>query len=171
MKRRPQLPARKQPTPPELIEALLGLIESKFYRGFPVPFAKDKQRLLQWVVLWPATWFNEKRAPIAANRYREIMFKIILDAAAHAVVEKIKYLPAWLSETVQSHFRMHGEEYYEEAKSIRAVVENALLVAGQRVEPALDVSKDLMAARALLRAAKGQTKPKKALVKEQLTLL
>lgn len=171
MRRRPSLPARKQPTTPEILESLLSILESKFYRGYAVNFAKDRRRLLDWVILWPAQWLNERSVTVSADRYREILKAILIDAAAHAQLDKINYLPAYLAKTIQAHFAHHGDEIYEEAKAIRNMVENAISIAGRQPQAAPDIAQELTKAKHLLRAARGQTKLKKTAVKEQLSLL
>lgn len=60
---------------------------------------------------------------------------------------------------LQSHFRMHGEEYYEEAKSVRAVVEQTLLMTGQmRSQNVPDPVRDLALARQLIAGSKPKAK-------------
>ncbi len=144
-------PRPKQQTSKEILDSLLDLIRRKFYPGEPGEFAKDRRRLLQWVVLWPAReWFAEKAVAVPGERYREILSRIIIEAAAHQAQE-IKYRPAWLARTVQSHFAVHGEEIYQEAKSARTLAEHALLTLGKLPVQAQDRTvSDFTAASVLL---------------------
>jgi hypothetical protein len=72
MKRR-QAPARRQETPQELRDHCLDFLRRKFYPNHAVNFAKDRPRLLAWVVLWPAKWFNEKGVTVSyLNRRRSL---------------------------------------------------------------------------------------------------
>lgn len=120
-----------QQTPKEVLEALLGLVQRKFYAGDAVNFAKDKKRILQWALLWPAReWFKPKSVSLPAARYQEILTKVIMEATIYQA-EKINYRPAWLARVIQSHFAMHGDEIYEEGKAVRNVAENALLALGK----------------------------------------
>lgn len=123
----------KQPTSEELIESCLNLIRSKFYGKSPQEdraFSQDRTRLLKWVVLFPAAWLDERRVTIHGDKYREIFMKVFLQAAGH-VETKVRYRPAYLRQVIESHFAMHGEEYYEEAKSVRTLADQTLLLVGK----------------------------------------
>lgn len=170
MRPRPQRPApsRKQPTPIELRDALLGFLERKFYQGHRVEFAKDRPRLLAWVVLWPAKWLDQRAVTIPADRYRQIFESVFMDGLRFGNTGNITYLPAWLAKVIQSHFAIHGDEIYDEGKNLRAVLERTLLVAGKQLGQAPDPVRELAQAARLLKAPK---RVPKAPVNAQLTLL
>jgi len=163
----------RQQTPAEVLDALLDLVKRKFYAGEAVPFAKDRRLILQWALLWPAReWFTPRAVTVPAGRYREILAGILVEAAAHQT-GPIHYRPAWLGQVIQSHFSIHGEEIYQEAKSARTLAEHALLSIGSvsvaRPERAVE---QLAAASRLLGVGKPIRKPvKNGLVKDQLSLL
>ena len=60
----------KQPTPEAIQEAVLIIIERLFYRDQRVAFLRDRSRLLHWVVLWRATWRDERRFRRTFSRCR-----------------------------------------------------------------------------------------------------
>jgi hypothetical protein len=158
----------KQPTSPELQDELLRFIRSKFYPSDPVSFAKDTPRLLAWVVREFATWLEARAVSLPPTRFLEILRDhILMDAVRHGT-DKIAYRPAWLRAVVQSHLSHHGEDYYEEAKSIRTLADRALWAAQRASAPAPDPIRELAAAARLLQA---QKRPSKRPVKAQLTLL
>lgn len=171
MKRRPKLPAMKQPTPAELLESCLSVVEAKFYAGHPVAFAKDKRRLLQWVIFYPASWLNARAVTIPTERYLDLFRKIILDAAANGNLGEIKYLPAWLAKVFQSHFAMHGDELYDEAKAMRNMVEHALVIVGKIAPATPDPVKAFTEAKRMLDIAKGKRQAIKPMRNDQLTFL
>jgi hypothetical protein len=158
----------KQMTSEELTEACLTFLKRKFYSTETVAFAQDREKLLEWVVLWPASWLDEREITIPVERYREIFMKVMMDAVVHGN-ERIKYRPAWLRQVIQSHFDIHGEEIYNAAKNVRTIAESILLSAGRAAVPqAVDPIRQMAQARAILLAAKSQAKTKP--VKEQLNL-
>lgn len=158
----------RQITSDDLVDSLLSLIRTKFYQGHPVSFAKDRPRLLKWVVLYPATWLNKRAVTLPSDRYKDILTEILMAAARFCEPTKVTYLPAYLRQVVTSHFQVHGDEYYEQAKSIRNLVDNAVLMAGQaRQTAAPDPVAELAAAARLLRPVK---KPAKLQIR-QLDLL
>lgn len=175
----------KQQTPKELTDTLLDFLRRKFYmpeeatpdqrKAAAVAFAKDRKRLLSWVVLWPASWLNQRGVTLPADKYRERFFKVFLEAKANAA-DKIKYRPAWLRMVVQSHFEHHGEEIYDQAKAIRQLVEHIVLRAGNApTRPEPDPTDDMARARAILATAKRPADSKKPAlkpaIKDQLSLL
>lgn len=139
----------KQPTPKELTNGLLDLIRRKFYEGDSVAFAKDRSRLLAWVVLWPASWLNSRGVSITTDSYREVFSKVIMEAVIHGT-EKVRYRPAWLKQVVQSHFKIHGEEIYNAAKSARSLVETAMLLTGKSAHIQSDPMREMSVARSLI---------------------
>lgn len=165
---RPKMPVRRQQTSEELRDDLLGFIQRKFYQGEAVAFAKDRRLLLKWVVLFPAQWLDERAVTLPTERYREVFMKVMLEALSCGNTGAIKYRPAWLGKVIQSHFAVHGQELYDEAKSARALAENALLMCGKlsRTEP--DPVREFARAASLLVPSKRVKKPT---VKSQLDLL
>jgi hypothetical protein len=151
-----------------MTDACLEFLRGKFYRDDDRRFAQDRRKLLLWVVLWPASWLNERGVTIHGEAYKQIFFKVMLQADMHRA-ERIKYRPAWLKMVVQSHWRMHGEDYYEEAKSMRSVTEKLLLLTGA-AQAAPDPVKDLAAARSILTAHTPKRTAPKTPVKDQLNL-
>lgn len=158
----------KQSTPQELLDQLLDFLERKFYQGYPVSFSKDRPRLLKMVVLWPAAWLNKRGVTLPAARYREIFMAVFMDGLRFGTGETITYLPGYLAKIIQSHFDHHGDDIYAEAKSVRTLVENALLVAGKASPAAPDPVRELATAARLLKAKKKAPRPAQ---KSQLNLL
>lgn len=157
----------RQQTTPEILEALLGLVQRKFYAGDAVSFAKDRRPILQWALLWPAReWFTPKAVALPAARYQEILTKIIMEASVFQA-DQIRYRPAWLARVIQSHFAIHGDEIYDEAKALRRVTENALISLGKLPQREDGLVKEFAAASQLLDKSRPQrskgTKPVKQL--------
>ena len=161
----------KQPTPKEVTDACLDFLRRKFYSfpGGDRAFFQQRRDLLRRVVLWPASWLNNKGVTIHGDAYREIFMKVFMQAAAN-VQSKVKYRPAYLRQVIQSHWRIHGEDYYEEAKTCRALVDHALLVAGQARVAAPDPVREMASARQILTSMKPKKAVEKSPVKAQLNL-
>lgn len=162
-----------QPASPDLLEELLRFIQVKFYPSDPVSFAKDKPRLLDWVVFEFARWLQRREVTLPSRRFLEIIRDtVLMDALRHGNTSKIIYRPGWLRSIVQSHLEHHGEEYYEEGKSIRTISDRALWAAQRSTAPAPDPVRDLATTANLLRIARrAQKRPSKPVAKAQLTLL
>lgn len=173
MSRRPiKRPAQRQaviqPLPDEVVQSLLNLIETKFYRGFRVEFEKDRRALMGMVVLRFAGWLNTRGVPFAGGRYLEILRAVFIDAAANMRADKIKYMPAYLGQVVKSYLAHNEETIYAEAKSFRNLLEAVQSSITKQPATAPDVVKDLVAAKRLLAVAKGGIKKAKSAPAKQL---
>lgn len=170
--KRQESPARaRQQTPQEVRDALLELVQRKFYEGDWIGFQKEQKDLLRWVILWPASWLNERGVTVPPERYREIVSQVLITAAAFQR-GKIKYRPAYLRHVVQSHFAHHGEEIYGAAKAARSVAEHALMTLGKLPVATPDrLVPEFTAAARLLERRKPRLTVPKSDVKEQLSLL
>ena len=148
------------PDAKELTDDLLAFIQRQFYEGDPAGFGKDKRRLLLWVVLWPATYLEERGVTLPAARQKEIFISTIMLALQQGNTGGIKYRPAWLGRVIQSHFKIHWDEIYQEAKSVRSLADHALLVAGRLPSPqAPDPTRAMADAARLLKGSKRKVKP------------
>jgi hypothetical protein len=123
--KRPAFDRDRQVTPEEIVSDLMTVIRNKFYGDRPDQFFKDQNFLRRNVVLWPARWLDEKAVTLKPFRYREILIDIFNQVAIHGT-ETVKYWPGYLMSCVQRHFAIHGEEYYEEGKSLRAALDKSL---------------------------------------------
>lgn len=169
--KRPADQRPRQVTTQEVLDGLLALVQRKFYPGEAVQFAKDRRRILQWVLLWPARhWFDPKELSVSPDRYRELIGSIITEAAAFQTGE-IQYRPAYLGKAVQSHFECHGDEIYDEAKAVRSLAQHALLTLGGLPQRPESLVADLATASRLLTATKPKLKGKAAAASQQLDLL
>ncbi len=167
---KPSRPPRKQPTPQELRDEILRFIQSKFYPNRPTPFAKDRPRLLLWVVLKLAVYLNSRAVSIPTDRYLEIMTGpkgILMEALRFGDTGSISYLPAWLGKVVESHLAVHGEDYYDEGKALRNHMDAALALAKGGIQ-GRDPIRELAQASLLL---KGKKKTVNVPRKDQLNLL
>ncbi len=168
---KPKKQPQAQPLAAEILESCLGLIRTKFYQGDDKNFFQDRRLLLKWVVLWPASWLRGKGVTIHGSKYREIFARVMLQAAAH-IESKVRYRPAYLKQVIQSHFAILGDEYLDEAKSIRNQLEATMLLLGKIPQKTPDPVAELATAAQLLtprkRSLKRSFKPAKNL---QLNLL
>lgn len=115
----------------DLRDTILGYIRTHWYQDLPPErFFADRSLLLRFVVLWPARWLAERGVSLPAERYKEIMVGggkvrgILPDAAT--LGEPAKNPIRYLGHVVQSHWRIHGETYYEEAKALRPRIDQLL---------------------------------------------
>lgn len=159
-KRSFQKQLRKQPTSLEMRDELLRFIQAKFYPNDFVRFAKDQRMLLKLVVLKLAVYLDDKGVTLAEARYMEILRdKILMEVVRHQEVSEIKYPPAYLGFAVDSHLRIHGEDYYDEAKAMRNLVGNALSLIPKGPETRPDGVRELATLSKLLTPKKRVVKP------------
>lgn len=153
----PPLPKIKQPLPEDVLAALLGFIETKFYPGFRVAFEKDKPRLIDWVIRAPARWLYGRGVTLPPARYREILEGVLMDALDHGDFGAIKYLPGYLRCVIERHLAgPSGDRIYDEAKAVRRVSEGILMVLGPGAQRDRDVVAELAKMNSLQKAARRQ---------------
>lgn len=168
----PTRPQIKQPRSDEIRDTILNFIRTKFYQGHYVDFAKQRRDLLRWVVFELAVYLDSKAVTIPGDRYIAIMCGdkgILMEVIRHMQVTKMTYIPAYLQQCVQSHLKVHGEDYYNEGKSLRNALDAAMKFAKMNVQAEADPVRELAAAAArLLKPKKPAFKPAP---KQQLSLL
>ncbi|HEV2692409.1 MAG TPA: hypothetical protein VG347_05885 [Verrucomicrobiae bacterium] len=158
-----------QPTPEELTDSCLHILRSKFYQGDDKCFYQDRALLLKWVVLYPARLLNKQGVTLHGDQYREIFHKVVIQAAAF-VTSKVKFRPAYLRQVIQSHFKIHGEEYYDQAKAVRNLADQALIVLGTLRPPMPDPVQEMAKAADILSVGKPKRTSRKSPVNGQLGL-
>lgn len=114
----------KQQTPEELVDGLMSVVFTNFYKNSGANWNEQKAFIKQKVVLWPATWLNKKGVTLPPERYHEIMTKLFIEIKVNVAVQVVNYWPGYLKMCVQRHFNIQGQKYYEEAKNIRQQAEN-----------------------------------------------
>jgi hypothetical protein len=119
-------PRPEQETPATMVADLLQMIRGQFYGDLPTEqWFKDRAFMTKNVVLWPATWLNERGLTLAPSRYQQILVEKINDAKRNATAAI--YRPTgYLMKCVQDHFRHHEDELHDEAKAFTASVERAV---------------------------------------------
>lgn len=125
----------RQDTPTDLVNDLLGVIRNQFYTEDRNQWFKDQAFLRRNVVLWPADWLNQRGVTLPLDRYKKILLGVFNTIKIHGDTDAVHYWPGYLMHCVQEHFRHHEEEIYEEAKSVRVKLDQALgkLTPEQRV--------------------------------------
>lgn len=129
-------PRADQPeqTPAELVAELMGVIRRQFYPDSLTDDARAQKRWFQeqhlikaWVVLWPAGWLHERGVWLPPERYRQALLDILTEVRQRGNTEGVQSWPRYLAKCVQSRFQIRAEEFLEEGKAARAVVERVAL--------------------------------------------
>lgn len=155
----------------EIRDQICDFILSKFYPGEGVNFAKDRPRILDWVVFEPARWLDERGVTITSQTYLEIFIDpkkgLLFEALRHGNTGQIRYRPAWLRQVIQSHLRIHEDEIYRRAKDSAALVDQTLTALGRiRGQTQPDPVRQMAQAAALLKPTR---KPRAPLIHSTCT--
>lgn len=167
MTKKPQLPKVAQPVPEEVMADLLSFIELKFYPGHRVSFEKDKKRLVDWVIRFPARWLYKRGVTLETARYRQLLQDVLMDALRHGNFGQIKYLPGYLRSVVESHFDHHEDEIYEEAKALRRMTDAIVTTLGQLPRLQRDIASEFANMDRLHKAAKSRRAAPAPLTKQR----
>jgi len=159
----------KQSIPAEIRNDLLGAIRSAFYGdATEKQWHQDKNFLLKNVVFWPASWLNQRGVSLPPARYKAIVLDVIQGIKHHGKTDSIKYWPGYLMHCVKKRFAIHGDEYYDEAKSLRSSLSLAMKVTNGLV--VADPVRVMAEAQRELERASRKTR-QKAKPEAQMTLL
>jgi hypothetical protein len=119
-------------TPEDLVALLLTTVRGQFCGDMtPGEWSMHSHFIRRNVILWPAGFMMGKGFTIPAARYEAIMRSIFQTIIHHGDTGVVKFWPGYLMKCVQDHWRHHWEEYYTEAKAIRAQVTTSLLACKQ----------------------------------------
>lgn len=155
--------------PSDVASSLLAFIRGQFYSGDDKRFFQDQSFLLR-VIAYPAAWLTRRGVMWDAKKYESFLLGIFREIQQHGQTDQVKYWPGYLLHCVQTRFKLHGEEIYEEAKSARNLVEIAMLFTGKpQARP--DTTTETLAQVSSILATKRKRAQKKANVERQLTLL
>ena len=153
----------------QIVADLLVAVRNQFYGDVgPKKWFQDRRFILRNVVLWPAAWLNKRGVTLPPERYRQILLEILQDIKRQGNTGAVRYWPAYLMHCVQEHWKHHGDDYYQEGKSMRSAVERSLM-AFRRVQEAPagpDPVRQMAEARAIIQTPKRTRKraPKQGLL-------
>jgi hypothetical protein len=120
-------PPVRQQLPQDIVADLMGVIRNSFYGDMePKRWYQDQGFIRREVVCWPAGWLISRGVTLKPARYKEIVMGVITTIKQHGDTGGVKYWPRYLLHCLQMHFKCHGDEIYEEAKSLRTALENTL---------------------------------------------
>ncbi len=169
-KSRPTRQKLQQATPAELVNAVMETVRHLYCKDVDdKTWMKNHYHFIRkWCVLWAATFVVKKGFVLPANRFKEILVKVLQEAKFKATA-KITYPPAFLAKCVQSHFEHHWETYYAEAKAIGAQADAAIMGLGKLAETPDRTVENLAAVDRVLAAPK--RKARAVVAEKQITLL
>jgi len=162
----------KQDVSFEIVSDLVNAIRTQFCPDMPQKewYQDNFNFIRRQVVMWPAAFIYGKGFTLPPERFKEILFGIFNTVKTNGDTGNVTYWPAYLSKCVQSHFKIHWEEYYNEAKAIRNKVDSVFFAVSRAQEAARGA--DPVEAIAMAQRAMTTAHRKKAVVKspDQLSL-
>jgi hypothetical protein len=171
LKKRPPCGPRgerpKQHLPVDIVTDLLTAIRNQFYADSRDQFLKDQHFIKREFCLYLASWLDKRGVTLKPDRYKALLLGLLNEIKTHGNTAAVKYWPGYLKHVLQQHLKHHGEDIYQEAKSLRTLAENSLLSlshlnggANAAAEPTLDPVRALAEARRDLLTLKRQKKLK-----------
>jgi hypothetical protein len=170
----------KQALPVDIVTDLLTAIRNQFYADSREQFLKDQHFIKREFTLYLASWLDKRGVTLKPDRYKALLLGLLNEIKTHGNTAAVKYWPGYLKHVLQEHLKHHGEDIYQEAKSLRTLAENSLLSlshlnggASAAAEPTLDPVRALAEARRDLlqmNKAKRAKRPSKS-PPDQLSLL
>ena len=107
-----------------LVNRFLYQIRQKFYPDNHKGFYQEHKLLLR-AVTHPAHWLKDRGVSLPEAKLEAILNEILRGIMHHGNTGNIGYFSAYLLKSVQDHMKHHGDEYYEQAKVLRNIVQTA----------------------------------------------
>lgn len=149
----------KQETPKDFVQSFLRVIRGQFCPDLSNDEWYPHERFCKRVLTYGAAWLNKRGVTLPPERYQAIYQHIFDTIKKHGQTGEVRYWPGYLLRCVQAHFKHHGEEYYNEGKSIRAATERAMMAftRAQEAPRAPDPVQSMAQAHAILTARRKKT--------------
>jgi hypothetical protein len=108
----------------DIIAAALEEIRARLYdrRAWGARFFQERDMLIS-AITWLATWFKKRGVAPSAQRYRAIIARVVQDIDRHMKVDQPKCMALYFHHCLQKHMQHQGENYYDEAKALRNVIQ------------------------------------------------
>jgi hypothetical protein len=108
-------------TPAEFTSEMLRELRREFYRDATEKAFFREADFLRQAIFYPANYLHERGVKALPSKYRAIVQTVVRAIKAKGNREKIHCFGVYFLHCVQEHMKHHGDEYYAEAKSPRAV--------------------------------------------------
>ncbi len=141
-----------------IVEDLLRMLRGKFYADRDEKRWHWERELLVKAITHPAWVLSKRGAELPADQYQAILLKIVATIQRHGSPDAARNFGRYFFASVQSHMRLHWEEYHDAAKSLRLNVEKATAATKAEARAGSPVSALAEAHRALLKPAAGRPK-------------
>jgi hypothetical protein len=96
-------------------------IRQQFFGHLPDKVWFQQSDDIARMVAWPVVWLRNRGVALPAERIREILDGIIKTVQQHGKTGAVQWFASYFETVVKSHMNHHGEEYYEEARRLRAM--------------------------------------------------
>lgn len=101
----------------QLIEDMLRMLE-RFYPDNKKAFKQQRKFLVDGIMLLPR-YLKKRAVTLPDDRLRKIITALIFDIQRKGGISEYRFFCRYWLKVVQTHLAHHGDEYYEEGKSLR----------------------------------------------------
>jgi hypothetical protein len=114
--------------PETVLEELLRQVRVFLYSGLPDHSWFTQQARCKATLTFPGAWLDERKVELSSERYQQIMQAILVTIKEHCPnPRQLGPFPcAYLHRCVELHMQHHGDEYYQEGKSVRNALDRAM---------------------------------------------
>ena len=124
-----------------LVKNFLHRLRTQFYPDNEKGFYQQRSMLIS-AITTPARWLEERGVRLPEKRIEEILVGILRGIMHHGDTGKIGFFCAYFAKSVQDHMKHHGEEYYEEGKRLRGILDTAVEHLTKKQAARLDDAQD-----------------------------
>lgn len=108
-----------------LVKSFLHRLRSQFYPDDAKRYFQQED-MLTTAITTPARWLDDRGVRLPERRIEEILVGILRGIMHHGQTGRIGFFAGYFLKSVQEHMTHHGEDYYEEGKKLRLIVDTAV---------------------------------------------
>jgi hypothetical protein len=122
----------------DLVQEFLQMIRNQFYFDKPDFHFHQHRSILIKAFTYPASWLATRgmTREIPADRYRQLIQDVIQEVKRFGQMSTSRSPAHYFFKVMQTHMQHHGEDYYDECRSVRNAV--AQITAGMTKVPETD---------------------------------
>ena len=109
----------------DLVKNYLHRLRSQFYPDDEKGFYIQRSVLID-AITTPARWLDERKVRLPERRLCQILDEVIKGIQNYGATGEIKFFCRYFLHAVQLHMKHHGDDYYEEGKSLRFITDTAM---------------------------------------------
>jgi hypothetical protein len=109
----------------DFLQAQLRKIRFQFLPDDPKAFFQQQKMIIK-AICYPATYLQKRGVQLPERRLEQILNEVLRGIMHHGQTSKITWFGGYFLKCIQEHMSHHGDEYYDEGKDLRTILQKTL---------------------------------------------